>query len=454
MGTVLSKLVFDGHPRRVREIVKAKLERLHTEYTLSQIKPRHTDIDIHGDLLIKIKAELENNLEITVATFLVCSRTVARGSVVLEKMLFGPFKEGKRNRRGQNSLNLYGDEPKDMLQLFNALHGDRRSIGPASFKAEDPIISMYDFMVVVDKYDSLASLAHYAPQWVNTLQQIETDEAVDLYQLAFIFYQLGSQSDYERIVSQLITDCAFDHSLPPSVPVLPYTLHGILRPLFYKSGRHANLITETVSTRRNEVIEGIIRPVREIMADLSDRNNRDSYKKYCTATGTDGPLCTIALEETLAIGLINIGLWPIPDSNHHITSHTPRDLYRDIIKLKQTTRTSSHPHRKCGAFRPGTPDERDASLASSRVSILGTPHRGFQDLFVVTDSPRAFPRGPNPPSPPSPPPFSMPASLRSSALPLREIGAWECYAGCASWGDWYQSTPGEQRVMQKQRNKL
>jgi len=68
-----------------------------------------------------------------------------------------------------------------------------------------------------------------------------TSNKEDLYQLAFIFDQLGLQSHYERIVSQLVDSCVFDHSVEPSDPacapvshVSPWTeavrVSGILLP--------------------------------------------------------------------------------------------------------------------------------------------------------------------------------------------------------------------------------
>lgn len=222
---------------------------------------------------------------------------------------------------------------------------------------------------------------------------------------------------------------------------------------------YANPVSETISARRHEVIEKIIEPVREVIADLSNPDESEAHEKYCIA-GAYRSICTNTLRERLTTGLTTMGLWPIPDSNHHITTLTPRELYCDIAELKRTTRTGpdvAHKHHRCGAFRPGTRDEAESQAASSWFSVLWTPERGLHDGAVFTGRPPALAaRSPYLPSPPPlPPPLHMaPGSGLTAALLDEDSGAWELYTGCETWGEWYRSTPGEKRVMGIQQDKL
>lgn len=233
MGSIQNIPEVSGvQPTEARAVSRGQAEHFLTHFMISEQRRPFIDIDERGDLLVKLKEELDFDLEATTATFLVSSRSVALGSVVFKKMLFGPFKEGKLgdHEGGLNVLSLYGDSPVDVLLLFSFLHGNKIT-HKVVMEPEGFLNRIYTFVVVVDKYDCLAALAEYVPRWINALvQHIPTSEAEQLYELAYIFYQLGSLVNYERVVSQLIYDSAFDHSLPPDVPILPYTLHGKLPP--------------------------------------------------------------------------------------------------------------------------------------------------------------------------------------------------------------------------------
>lgn len=222
-------------------------------------------LDTHGDLWLHAQGTGSWGDNETVK-FKVCSRALARASVVFDAMLYGRFAESEKRVPGADwVVELPDDSGAAMEQLLGIMHDRFRSLDVPcyqrekagksktnAFKTDEPqpvletessstsmqVAQLYDLTVLADKYDCIHILQPWAAAWVSSLGALPEDPLNEQVQLrkAWVYYQLGDRIKYERVVTSLILDvppwCDADdekEELPQALP--PGLLGAIHHPL-------------------------------------------------------------------------------------------------------------------------------------------------------------------------------------------------------------------------------
>ncbi|KAF6823156.1 nuclear pore protein-like protein [Colletotrichum plurivorum] len=88
------------------------------ESTADPVEQRSHAYDENGDLVLIVGPQAEGS-------FRVCSRTLARASVVFEKMLFGVFAESRSRYHSEDYWEIkLPDDDADSMEIFlNIIHG-------------------------------------------------------------------------------------------------------------------------------------------------------------------------------------------------------------------------------------------------------------------------------------------------------------------------------------------
>lgn len=199
------------------------------EATSAAHKITETIIDQHGDLWLHAKGTDSLGTD-TSTRFLICSRTVARSSVVFDKMLFGGFAEsfgGKNQNAGSKwEVELPDDAASAMRTLLLIMHNRTQDLARTASGSETFVKKLYDLMALADKYDCTTLFRPYASSWAQALLYPNPNEQ-SLLRLGWIFYQLGHKAKYEDVVTRLVMEVPQhdgDDSSEP--PVLPPGLSG------------------------------------------------------------------------------------------------------------------------------------------------------------------------------------------------------------------------------------
>ncbi|KAH6651278.1 hypothetical protein F5144DRAFT_525097 [Chaetomium tenue] len=114
--------------------------------------------DRHGDLKLIV---WKNH---SMITFQVCSRTLARSSPVWDVMLYGPFREGKAQQKGDEwTVSLPEDDADGLRIILSTIHGIFDAV-PTDTKLH--FDSIFSLVALSDKYDMVAALK---PSWKSWL---------------------------------------------------------------------------------------------------------------------------------------------------------------------------------------------------------------------------------------------------------------------------------------------
>lgn len=233
-------------------------------------------LDAHGDLWLHAQGAGSWGDHETVK-FKVCSRALARASVVFHAMLYGRFAESEMRVPGANwVVELPDDSGAAMEQLLGIMHGRFRSLDVPCYqrekagksktdvsKTDEPqpvpetessftsilVAQLYDLTVLADKYDCIHILQSWAAAWVSSLGALPGDPVNEqvLLRKAWVYYQLGDRIKYERAVTSLILDvppwCDVDDERGELPQALPPGLLGEIHPPFSsvftpRRGRH------------------------------------------------------------------------------------------------------------------------------------------------------------------------------------------------------------------------
>lgn len=160
----------------------------------------------------------------------VSSLTMARYSIVFDRMLYGRFTESKPLDPSKNwAIPLPEDEAPAIALLCYLMHGHYNNFvlhPPQWGGAEQSIVKdIYDFVVVLDKYDCIRIAEPYAWRWFRALEEVKNRSRKTLYCLAWIYFQLGHKLFYQQVMGQLIYERE-PYPVEEHPPVLPPTLHG------------------------------------------------------------------------------------------------------------------------------------------------------------------------------------------------------------------------------------
>ncbi|KAH7034599.1 uncharacterized protein B0I36DRAFT_381501 [Microdochium trichocladiopsis] len=292
-------------------------------------------IDSRGDLLVQVGEER------LVRTFQVSAGTLARHSGVFDAMLYGGFTESKPDNAAQTwKITLPDDDPDWMEQLFILMHGKYQSwifrthSGPRVIELEH----IYDFLVVVDKYDCIALVAPWAQFWCAWFDKVpaHTPTATSLYYLAWIYYQLGQTARYEHVVTELI------YSVHPEAT---FKSPEVLPPF----------LNEIICNTRTEVTIQLLDTARFFIRQLTHEEKviKDQFRTQ--RRDKDGQIhedhaCADRILGTLISVLAQHRLWPIPAAAD-VVKVSPQSVYAAFEAVVAAARGDHSQCVDCGADR-------------------------------------------------------------------------------------------------------
>ncbi|KAH0438212.1 hypothetical protein CcaCcLH18_03479 [Colletotrichum camelliae] len=149
-----------------------------------------THLDIHGDLTLKVGGDKIAH------EFVVCSRTLGRGSPVFQAMLFSGFAESKP-ADGAWIVQLPDDLPSPMLIVLHIIHGHFEHIPQALEQHE-----LYQLLVVTEKYDMTKILRPWASKWFDPYKK--TTSVNGNQSLLWISWELGHEEVFLRLAKDLM----------------------------------------------------------------------------------------------------------------------------------------------------------------------------------------------------------------------------------------------------------
>lgn len=159
--------------------------------SISAMPRRKEVLDPRGDLTVVAGKER--------VVFRVCSRALSRSSPVWDRMLYGPFSEGKEQQAEDDwKIQLPDDNPKGLQVLFLAAHGKFAAI--SSVLERD---TLFHVTVLCDKYDMVGFLKPFWTQWVKGLPHLQPEPENLVHQL-WIAHTLGDRALYRRVLETLL----------------------------------------------------------------------------------------------------------------------------------------------------------------------------------------------------------------------------------------------------------
>ncbi|KAJ1324123.1 BTB/POZ domain-containing protein [Microdochium nivale] len=294
--------------------------------------------------------------------FRVCSRALARASLVFEKMLFGSFAEASGNQSGGDwVIELPDDASSAMRILFEIMHSRYQRLTAWSSTQPSFIPLLYDLLVVADKYDCIGLFRPWAASWVHHLK-VEGKSEQDVLRLGWIFHQLGHGDGYEAVMARLIMDFPVTRSTADAEafaalapPVLPPDL-----------------------LERAEIFRGLL--ASDLLEPIA--NNVEMLVKDTTAPSLSAGLCRVSpfglssnLEASecksklLGKAIRNLhkqDLWPLPESSTVTLSLRTLDMLISRLAIECRASTSG-PHYLCSAIFPPL---RSCISSASEYGIL------------------------------------------------------------------------------------
>ncbi|KAI8158375.1 hypothetical protein K4K49_003284 [Colletotrichum sp. SAR 10_70] len=151
-----------------------------------------------GDLQLRVGSDHTDQP----AIFLVCSRTVARSSPVLKRMLYGGFAESLSAQAKKENwvVDLPDDRPDSFKIFLHVIHGHFDRV-----PSKIAIDSLYLLLVLLDKYDSIGLIRPWAKPW---LKGIKSSGALPL--ALYIAWNLGHKETFQSKMTTIIQGSFID----------------------------------------------------------------------------------------------------------------------------------------------------------------------------------------------------------------------------------------------------
>ncbi|KAK1843020.1 nuclear pore protein-like protein [Colletotrichum chrysophilum] len=165
----------------------------HKEYLTKQARPTTPVVlEEFGDLQLRVGSDHTGQTTI----FLVCSRTVARSSPVLKRMLYGGFAESlsAQTKKENWVVDLPDDRPDSFKIFLHVMHGHFDQV-----PSRTAIDNLYLLLVLLDKYDSIGLIRPWAKPW---LKGIKTSESLPL--ALYIAWNLGHKETFQSKMTKII----------------------------------------------------------------------------------------------------------------------------------------------------------------------------------------------------------------------------------------------------------
>ncbi|KAF9873762.1 nuclear pore protein-like protein [Colletotrichum karsti] len=241
--------------------------------------PHAFEMDPRGDLTLEVGSntnadandeEFEedegNNEDGTRQLFRVCSKSLARSSVVFCKMLFGHFSE-----TDQGLVSLPDDHIEPMFLALLIIHGRFAKV-PSFLTIEE----LFELVIITNKYDMTNIVRPWINNWVPRLKGIELCPDKDL--LAWIAWEVGA----DRVFEKMALDIAYECRVNKDGDILD-TDGKLMKTNIYLD---AAGILDTIARARNKAISGMFYPLRLGVKKILEGNGCSSIedKVRCDST--------------------------------------------------------------------------------------------------------------------------------------------------------------------------
>ncbi|KAK2029022.1 hypothetical protein LX32DRAFT_663548 [Colletotrichum zoysiae] len=157
-------------------------------------------LEPRGDLHLRVGKDVEKKPK----TYLVCSKAVARASAVFEKMLYGGFAESRPPAEAAQEQRWTVELPDDRQEptelLLRIAHGRFDGV-PEKLE----LTRLYQFLVVVDKYDAAGATRPWARGWLEGVQAATQNPL-----LLGVAYQLGDLPTFDAMLRKIADECLID----------------------------------------------------------------------------------------------------------------------------------------------------------------------------------------------------------------------------------------------------
>ncbi|KAK1994417.1 hypothetical protein LX36DRAFT_727445 [Colletotrichum falcatum] len=155
-------------------------------------------LDPRGDLRLQVGGEVETKPK----TYLVCSKALARVSTVFDKMLYGGFAESRPTGAEHKpwTVELPDDRQEPTELLLHIAHGRFDSV-PEQLE----LTRLYQFLVVVNKYDAVGAARPWARGWLGGVQAATQNPL-----LLGVAYELGDQPTFDIMARKIADECLVD----------------------------------------------------------------------------------------------------------------------------------------------------------------------------------------------------------------------------------------------------
>ncbi|KAK2024073.1 hypothetical protein LX32DRAFT_706265 [Colletotrichum zoysiae] len=204
------------------------------------------ELDKRGDLILRFGAT--NDLR-------VCSRTVARSSVVFEKMLFGPFKESKKEDK-EWIVELPDDDILPMSIILAMAHGCHKIV-----PSHVPIPELFGLLVLGDKYGMTHLFCHYLHRWLPAANDVEFGD--DTVMIAWIARAIGAKELFEKAIIEIAKHCHSESEVGPFTGDKDIDLN-------FHYHIMASEIMDVVAETRTSLLKAVLKPLREGLAQALD----------------------------------------------------------------------------------------------------------------------------------------------------------------------------------------
>ncbi|KAK2595509.1 hypothetical protein QQS21_006784 [Conoideocrella luteorostrata] len=313
-------------------------------------------IDRRGDLRVRVGPDQHADECIE---FLVCSRSLARASLVFDRMLYGSFSDSIHNQPNNASSNkspwtvrLVEEKPVPFEIFLNITHANVSKV-PHILSVD----SLYDLAVLTDYYDATTLLIPWIEGWVASVKEVTRDANTIMPKMLWISWEFGRQTEFMTIARRLLMETKTPW------PTESFEVDGVLAPPY---------IVERINAVRLQTIHDLLDVVYKVVEVLTVVDEGPRWCRYANSPGHHR--CESMLLGSMTFCLARAGLWPLPVAEDVKLSlleiyHIMTSLI--IHDIGETSEKPREDHQECN---PGPKILRKVQQVMSAIPSLLTEY--------------------------------------------------------------------------------
>ncbi|KAL7626527.1 hypothetical protein AAE478_003299 [Parahypoxylon ruwenzoriense] len=252
-----------------------------------------TDFDHRGDVKLRIGPQEESGAYVL---FTVCSRSLARVSLVFDRMLYGDFAEARSNQPNDTEdwiVSLPEDKSAPMEVLLSITHGHFQRV-PKML----PVDELYDLTVLTHYYDATHILGPWAKTWMTAIEKLERESNELMPRMLWTSWELGWKHSFSATSRRMLLESeasAFsaENHKDPCIQFPPD-------------------IIERISTLRTQTIQALLNIFSDMVENLVVVDEKPRWCRHATWMGPHR--CESMILGSLTFCLTRAGLWPLPEA--------------------------------------------------------------------------------------------------------------------------------------------